>query len=70
MKSDFQNWLWEKWAEGCVKNLIKNEFNARFVPDIPTAADMIMELLAPFESFGFGGSCLCLKTSPALACSS
>lgn len=56
MESDYRNWLWEKWAERCVKNLIKNEFDARFVPDIPTAVDMIMELLAPFESFGFGGS--------------
>ena len=56
MESDYRSWLWEKWAERCVKNLIRNEFDARFVPDIPAAAAMIMELAAPYESFGFGGS--------------
>lgn len=56
MESDYRNWLWEKWAERCVKNLNRNEFDARFVPDIPAAVDLVMELAAPFESFGFGGS--------------
>ena len=56
MDTDYQGWLWEKNAERCVKNLTKNEFDAHYVPDVRTAATAIADLVAPFESFGFGGS--------------
>jgi hypothetical protein len=51
-----QQWLWEKTARRCVKNLIKHDFDAHFVPDVQTAATHILEMVAPFKSFGFGGS--------------
>lgn len=56
MDDNYEQWLWEKTAERCVKNLNKNDFDAHFVPDVQTAAARILELVAPFESFGFGGS--------------
>jgi hypothetical protein len=52
----YRQWLWEMRAHDCMKKLIKNDFDAHYVTDIPTAADKILEMAAPFESFGFGGS--------------
>jgi len=56
MDDQYQQWLWEKSAQHCVKNLIKNDFDAHFVPDARTATAQILEMVAPYESFGFGGS--------------
>ena len=56
MDTDYQRWLWEKTAERCVKNLNKNEFDAHYLPDLQTAAAAISDMVAAFESFGFGGS--------------
>lgn len=56
MVDNYEQWLWEKTAERCVKNLIKNEFDAHYVPDARTAGVRILEMVASFESFGFGGS--------------
>jgi hypothetical protein len=49
-------WRWEKIAEQCVKNLTKNGFDAHYVPDTQDATDKILAMVAPFQSFGFGGS--------------
>lgn len=56
MNDAIQDWLWETTAERCVKNLIKHDFDAHFVPDAKTAAAKILDMVAPFDSFGFGGS--------------
>jgi len=56
MGTDYQRWLWEKNAERCVENLIKNDFDAHYLPDVQTAAAAIADMVAAFESFGFGGS--------------
>lgn len=56
MDDHYQQWLWEKQAHDCVTKLIKNDFDAHFVPDVQTAAARILEMVTPFESFGFGGS--------------
>lgn len=56
MDITLQPWLWEKTAQRCVKNLIKHGFDAHFTPDINQAAAAILEMIAPFDAFGFGGS--------------
>lgn len=56
MDQQYQAWLWQKIAQQCVKNLIKNDFDAHFVPDTQTATTRILEMVTPYESFGFGGS--------------
>jgi len=56
MDGEIQQWLCEKSAQRCVKNLIKHDFDAHWVPDVQTATDHILEMVAPFASFGFGGS--------------
>lgn len=53
---DYHKWLWEKKGEKCVKNLIKHGFDAHFADDAESAADMVMEMVSEFESFGFAGS--------------
>ena len=49
-------WQWEKIAERCVANLRKNDFDAHYVGDTNVATAKILEMVAPFQSFGFGGS--------------
>ncbi len=49
-------WLWEKTAGKCIKNLEKHGFDAHFAPDVSTAAAKVMEIVEPYDSFGFGGS--------------
>jgi len=56
MDITFQPWLWEKKAQRCVKNLIKHGFDAHFAPDRDQATADILDMVAPFDSFGFGGS--------------
>lgn len=52
----YQEWLWEKSAERCVKNLEKHGFDARYCKSRQAAADAILPMVEPYESFGFGGS--------------
>ncbi len=56
MEQDYQNWLWEKQAEKCVKNLKKHRFDAHFASGVDEAASLIIDLVAGCETFGFGGS--------------
>ncbi len=56
MADAIQQWLWEKTGQRCVKNLIKHDFDAHFAHDIATAATQILDMVAPYASFGFGGS--------------
>lgn len=56
MDDAVHHWLWEKTARRCVKNLAKHGFDAQFVADVDTATTQILDMVASFESFGFGGS--------------
>lgn len=51
-----EQWRWEQIGRHCVKNLQRNDFDAHYVPDTQTATARILEMVAPFQSFGFGGS--------------
>lgn len=52
----YDKWLGGKLGERCVKSLQKHGFDAHFVSTAGEARTLVMNLLAPFESFGFGGS--------------
>lgn len=52
----FDKWLGEKLGERCVKNLNKNGFDAHFASAADDARALVMDLLTPYGSFGFGGS--------------
>jgi L-lactate utilization protein LutB len=52
----FYNWLNEKIAEECVKNLKKHGFDAHFFQTAKEAGTAILEMVSGYESFGFGGS--------------
>ncbi len=56
MATDFGKWLWGKKAEKTVKNLEKHGFKAQVVPDEKNAAEVIMNMIRDFDSFGFAGS--------------
>lgn len=52
----YQQWLWETTAERCVKNLTRHGFDAHFFNTRGEAKAAILKMVAPFSSFGFGGS--------------
>jgi hypothetical protein len=56
MQASFQDWLGEQRSRTCVDNLKKNGFAAHWVIDVDSARELILPLLADFQSFGFGGS--------------
>jgi len=56
MKNTYQSWLWERWAEKCVKNLKKHGFGAHFAVTEEEACGLALEMTSGHESFGFGGS--------------
>ena len=56
MQASFQDWLGEQRSRTCVANLKKNGFDAHWVLDVDSARELILPLLADFQSFGFGGS--------------
>jgi hypothetical protein len=56
MENDYQTWLWEKWGERCIENLKKHEFDAHFVATPEDARELILNMVAGYESFGFAGS--------------
>ena len=56
MTSTYKRWLGEKQGEICVSHLIKHRFDAHFVQNTRLAVEQILQMTAPFENFGFGGS--------------
>lgn len=52
----FNQWLWQKQGEKCVKNLVKHGFDAHFVETTEDACTLIEGKIGDFESFGFAGS--------------
>jgi hypothetical protein len=56
MQSSYQTWLWEQRGQRCVENLKKNGFDAHWVADIQAGTDLILSMIEPYQSFGFGGS--------------
>lgn len=56
MKIDYQSWLWEMKGRKTVHNLQKHGFDARFLADLTTARETILEMVRKYESFGFAGS--------------
>ncbi len=56
MEMDYQEWLGEKAAEKCVKNLKRHGFDAHYVSTGGDACKKILELVSDYETFGFGGS--------------
>ncbi len=56
MGSDYQAWLGECHGERTVAALKKNGFDAHFVQSVGEARDLILGMLSPYETFGFGGS--------------
>lgn len=55
-QENYQLWLWEKIGNQCVENLIKNGFDAHWVPTCQSAADTIWTLASNYQTFGFAGS--------------
>ncbi len=56
MTQDNKKWLWEKKAEKCINNLIKQRFDAHYAENSSDARKMILEMTSTCETFGFGGS--------------
>jgi L-lactate utilization protein LutB len=56
MDTDYQAWLWEKLGGQCVEALKKHGFDAVWVADGNGARKHILEMVSPYETFGFGGS--------------
>ena len=56
LANDYQEWLWEKLGEKCVKNLKKHGFDAHFVSSPGAARDLILDMISDYDTFGFGGS--------------
>jgi len=54
--SDYRAWHREALARQCVDNLKAHQFDAHYLPDIPSARDMILAMVAPYQTIGFGGS--------------
>ncbi|MDL2269698.1 lactate utilization protein [Desulfosarcina sp. OttesenSCG-928-A07] len=52
----YESWVWEKTANRCVGNLLHHDFDAHYHPDAESAVSAILQMAAPFSSFGFGGS--------------
>ena len=54
--SDYDNWLGEKRAETCIKNLKKRQFDACFADSEEKARALVFKMVGSFETFGIGGS--------------
>ncbi|NNF98928.1 MAG: lactate utilization protein [Desulfobacteraceae bacterium] len=52
----YQTWLWKKTGQATVKNLNKHEFDAHFANNIKEALHLVLPMIKPYETFGFGGS--------------
>jgi L-lactate utilization protein LutB len=55
-KNEHRQWLWEKTAERCVKNLSRHAFDAHFYKTGEEAREGILKIVEGYDSFGFGGS--------------
>lgn len=55
-ETDYHQWLGQKQAQACVNNLKKHGFDAHFFPSSKAARYYILETIADFDTFGFGGS--------------
>ncbi len=53
---DYNQWLGEKQAEECVKNLNKHGFKTQFFLNCTDARAYILKAISGYKSFGFGGS--------------
>ncbi len=56
LNSVYQTWQWETLGNRCIENLKKHGFDAHFVSDINGALSLVLEMVAGFDTFGFGGS--------------
>ena len=56
MADDYQTWLWNKRGERCLKGLKKHGFDAHLAAGEDEAREVILDMIAGFETFGFGGS--------------
>jgi len=56
MDDTYQKWLWEKQGIKCVEALKKHDFDAHFAHSTKDAKKLILEMVAGYETFGFGGS--------------
>ena len=56
MDKKYKKWLWGRWAETCMKNLIKNGFDAMVVPSAKKAKALILDKFSNYETYGVGGS--------------
>jgi len=52
----YQAWLWDQWAEKCLKNLRKHGFDSYFFETADEANKFILEMVSGYETFGLGGS--------------
>ncbi|MFO7962716.1 MAG: lactate utilization protein [Desulfobacterales bacterium] len=56
MDTDYQNWLWGRWAEKCMENLVKNGFDAIFADSAGDAKRIVLDRFSHFSTYGVGGS--------------
>lgn len=56
MPTTDHQWLNDQTGRRCVANLNRNGFEAHWLPDRQSAADLLRPLLQPFQIFGIGGS--------------
>ena len=53
--SRYRKWLGERLGDRCINNLKKNGFDAHWTESGDDARRLVMELVAAYQSFGFGG---------------
>jgi L-lactate utilization protein LutB len=56
MRGENKTWLGEKLGEKCVTNLKKHGFDAHFAASAQDARQIISDMTADHDTFGFGGS--------------
>jgi hypothetical protein len=54
--TDYRRWHRRKIGESCVEALKRNDFDARWADTVEEAKEICLELTAPHDTFGFGGS--------------
>ncbi len=55
-EGSYQTWLWEKLGKKCVANLKKHGFDAHLTASRAEARNLILDMAAGYETFGFAGS--------------
>jgi L-lactate utilization protein LutB len=56
MQETYQEWLFNSWAQICLKNLKKNGFDALLVSNAEEACKSILDRFSSFDTYGVGGS--------------